>query len=254
VTASVELLAPDGIPEIRPGDDLGAIIAGALRGGDIGLQEGDVLVVTQKVVSKEEGRIVDLASITPSPAAREFAERWGKDPRQVELVLSESTEVVRMAEGGLIISRTPQGFVCANAGVDLSNVGDGQVATLLPLDPDASARRLAEQLGELMGVRPAVVISDSFGRPWRNGIVNVAIGVAGLEPLLDLRGTADAQGRVMHSTVIAVADELASAAELASGKTDQRPVVVVRGYTTERVANGPGAAALVMDRAYDLFP
>jgi len=254
VTASVELLAPDGIPEIRPGDDLGAIIAGALRGGDIGLQEGDVLVVTQKVVSKAEGRIVDLASITPSPAAREFAERWGKDPRQVELVLSESTEVVRMAEGGLIISRTPQGFVCANAGVDLSNVGDGQVATLLPLDPDASARRLAEQLGELMGVRPAVVISDSFGRPWRNGIVNVAIGVAGLEPLLDLRGTADAQGRVMHSTVIAVADELASAAELASGKTDQRPVVVVRGYTTERVANGPGAAALVMDRAHDLFP
>ena len=254
MTASVELLAPDGIPEIRPGDDLGAIIAGALRGGDIGLQEGDVLVVTQKVVSKAEGRIVDLASITPSPAAREFAERWGKDPRQVELVLSESTEVVRMAEGGLIISRTPQGFVCANAGVDLSNVGDGQVATLLPLDPDASARRLAEQLGELMGVRPAVVISDSFGRPWRNGIVNVAIGVAGLEPLLDLRGTADAQGRVMHSTVIAVADELASAAELASGKTDQRPVVVVRGYTTERVANGPGAAALVMDRAHDLFP
>jgi len=254
VTASVELLAPDGIPEIRPGDDLGAIIAGALRGGDIGLQEGDVLVVTQKVVSKAEGRIVDLATITPSPAAREFAERWGKDPRQVELVLSESTEVVRMAEGGLIISRTPQGFVCANAGVDLSNVGDGQVATLLPLDPDASARRLAEQLGELMGVRPAVVISDSFGRPWRNGIVNVAIGVAGLEPLLDLRGTADAQGRVMHSTVIAVADELASAAELASGKTDQRPVVVVRGYTTERVANGPGAAALVMDRAHDLFP
>jgi coenzyme F420-0:L-glutamate ligase/coenzyme F420-1:gamma-L-glutamate ligase len=254
VTASVELLAPDGIPEIRPGDDLGAMIAGTLRDGDIGLLEGDVLVVTQKVVSKAEGRIVDLATITPSPAAREFAERWGKDPRQVELVLRESTEVVRMAEGGLIISRTPQGFVCANAGVDLSNVGDGEVATLLPIDPDASARRLAGQLGELMGVRPAVVISDSFGRPWRNGIVNVAIGVAGLEPLLDLRGTPDAQGRVMHSTVIAVADELASAAELAGGKTDQRPVVVVRGYTGERVANGPGAAALVMDRAHDLFP
>jgi coenzyme F420-0:L-glutamate ligase/coenzyme F420-1:gamma-L-glutamate ligase len=254
VTASVELLAPDGIPEIRPGDDLGAIIAGTLGDGDIGLQEGDVLVVTQKVVSKAEGRIVDLATITPSPAAREFAERWGKDPRQVELVLRESTEVVRMAEGGLIISRTPQGFVCANAGVDMSNVGDGEVATLLPIDPDASARRLAMQLGELMGVRPAVVVSDSFGRPWRNGIVNVAIGVAGLEPLLDLRGMPDAQGRVMHSTVIAVADELASAAELAGGKTDQRPVVVVRGYTTERVANGPGAAALVMDRAHDLFP
>ena len=254
MTASVELLAPDGIPEIRPGDDLGAIIADVLRDAHIGLQKDDVLVVTQKVVSKAEGRIVDLATVTPSAAAREFAERWGKDPRQVELVLRESAEVLRMAEGGLIISRTPHGFVCANAGVDLSNVGDGEVATLLPVDPDASARRLADQLGGLMGVRPAVVISDSFGRPWRNGIVNVAIGVAGLMPLLDLRGAPDAQGRVMHSTVIAVADELASAAELAGSKTDQRPVVVVRGYTTERVANGPGGAALVMDRAHDLFP
>ena len=172
----------------------------------------------------------------------------------MELVLRESAEVLRMADGGLIISRTPQGFVCANAGVDLSNVGDGEVATLLPVDPDASARRLAERLWELAGVRVPVVISDSFGRPWRNGIVNVAIGVAGLAPLLDLRGRPDAQGRLMRSTVIAVADELASAAELAGGKTDQRPVVVVRGYTTENVKNGPGAAALVMDRAHDLFP
>ena len=254
MTASVELLAPDGIPEIHPGDDLGAIIAEALRNADIGLQAEDVLVVTQKVVSKAEGRIVELASVDPSPAAREFAERWGKDPRQVELVLRESAEVLRMADGGLIISRTPHGFVCANAGVDLSNVGDGEVATLLPVDPDASARRLVERLREVTGVRPAVVISDSFGRPWRNGIVNVAIGVAGLEPLLDLRGTPDAQGREMRSTVIAIADELASAAELAGGKTDERPVVVVRGYTTERVADGPGASALVMDRAQDLFP
>ena len=254
MTARVELLAPDGIPEIHPGDDLGAMIANALSDAAIGLQQDDVLVVTQKVVSKAEGRLVDLASVDPSPAAREFAERWGKDPRQVELVLRESAEVVRMAEGGLIISRTPHGFVCANAGVDLSNVGDGDVATLLPLDPDASARRLVQRLGELTGARPAVVISDSFGRPWRNGIVNVAIGVAGLAPLLDLRGTPDAQGREMRSTVIAVADELASAAELAGGKTDQRPVVVVRGYTTERVTDGPGGAALVMDRAQDLFP
>jgi coenzyme F420-0:L-glutamate ligase/coenzyme F420-1:gamma-L-glutamate ligase len=254
VTASVELLALDGIPEIRPGDDLGAIIGNALRDAHIGLREDDVLVVTQKIVSKAEGRVVDLASITPSTAAREYAERWRKDPRQVELVLRESAEVVRMAEGGLIISRTRHGFVCANAGVDLSNVGDGEVATLLPVDPDASARRLAGALAEVIGARPAVVVSDSFGRPWRNGIVNVAIGVAGLAPLLDLRGRPDARGRVMHSTVIAVADELASAAELAGGKTEQRPVVVVRGYTTERVANGPGAAALVMDRAHDLFP
>ncbi|TME35554.1 MAG: coenzyme F420-0:L-glutamate ligase [Chloroflexi bacterium] len=254
MSARVELLAPDGIPEIRPGDDLAAIIAEALRDGDIGLQEDDVLVITQKVVSKAEGRLVELASVSPSPEAVEYATRWGKDPRQVEVVLRESAEVLRMAEGGLIISRTPHGFVCANAGVDLSNVGDGEVATLLPLDPDGSARGLAAGLGELLGVRPAVVISDSFGRPWRNGIVNVAIGVAGLEPLLDLRGAPDAQGRVMHSTVIAVADEIASAAELAGGKTDQRPVVVVRGYTTSRVVDGPGAAALVMDRAHDLFP
>jgi coenzyme F420-0:L-glutamate ligase/coenzyme F420-1:gamma-L-glutamate ligase len=254
MTASVELLAPDGIPEIHPGDDLGAIIADALRAEDIGLRQDDILVVTQKVVSKAEGRLVELASIDPSPAAREFAQRWGKDPRQVELVLRESAEVVRMAEGGLIISRTPHGFVCANAGVDLSNVGDGEVATLLPVDPDASARGLADRLRDLTGVKPAVVISDSFGRPWRNGIVNVAIGISGLVPLLDLRGTPDAQGREMRSTVIAVGDELASAAELAGGKTDQRPVVVVRGYTTERVANGPGGAALVMDRAHDLFP
>ena len=133
-------------------------------------------------------------------------------------------------------------------------MGDGEVATLLPLDPDASARRLVQRLAELTGARPAVVISDSFGRPWRNGIVNVAIGVAGLAPLLDLRGSPDAQGREMRSTVIAVADELASAAELAGGKTDQRPVVVVRGYTAERATDGPGAAALVMDRAHDLFP
>jgi coenzyme F420-0:L-glutamate ligase / coenzyme F420-1:gamma-L-glutamate ligase len=254
MTASVELLAPDGISEIHPGDDLGEIIAEALRSSAIGLRADDVLVVTQKIVSKAEGRIVELASVDPSPAAREFAERWGKDPRQAELVLRESAEVVRMAEGGLIISRTPHGFVCANAGVDLSNVGDGEVATLLPVDPDGSARRLASGLEERTGTRPAVVISDSFGRPWRNGIVNVAIGVAGLVPLLDLRGTPDAQGREMRSTVIAVADELASAAELAGGKTDQRPVVVVRGYTTERVTDGPGAAALVMDRAHDLFP
>ena len=249
---TITVLPVAGIPEIRPGDDLAAIVAAAIPASE--LRAGDVVAVTQKVVSKAEGRLVDLASVEPSPAAREFAERWGKDPRQVELVLRESAEVVRMAEGGLIISRTPHGFVCANAGVDLSNVGDGDVATLLPLDPDASARRLVERLEELTGVRPAVVISDSFGRPWRNGIVNVAIGVAGLAPLLDLRGAPDAQGREMRSTVIAVADELASAAELAGGKTDQRPVVVVRGYTTERVTDGPGGAALVMDRAHDLFP
>ena len=248
----ISLTAVDGIPEIEPGDDLAAIIAAALAAANIGLQAEDVLVVTQKVVSKAEGRVVELATISPRPEAVAWAAQWGKDARQVELVLQESVEVLRMATGGLIISRTRHGFVCANAGVDLSNVGGGDVATLLPLDPDESARALRERLGELAGSRPAVVISDSFGRPWRNGIVDVAIGCAGLEPLIDLRGTADADGRVMHSTVIAVADELASAAELAGGKVTGEPVVLVRGYRYE-----PGtspATALVMDRELDLFP
>jgi len=248
----ISLTALDGIPEIKSGDDLGALISAALAAAGIGLEAGDVLVVTQKVVSKAEGRVVELASVTPRAEAQEWAARWGKDPRQVELVLRESSEVLRMAPGGLIISRTRHGFVCANAGVDLSNVGGWDVATLLPVDPDASARGLRERLGELAAAPPAVVISDSFGRPWRNGIVNVAIGCAGLEPLVDLRGTEDADGRVMHSTVIAVADELASAADLAGGKVARRPVVLVRGYAYD--AGGGGASALVMDRELDLFP
>ena len=250
----ISLVPLDGIPEVQPGDDLAALIAAALAAGGIGLEADDVLVVTQKVVSKAEGRVVKLASVTPREEARAWAARWGKDPRQVELVLQESAEVLRMAPGGLIISRTRHGFVCANAGVDMSNVGGGDVATLLPLDPDASARALRDRLRELCGVAPAVVISDSFGRPWRNGIVNVAIGVAGIEALLDLRGTLDADGREMHSTVIAVGDELASAADLAGGKVAQRPVVLVRGYPLEPAGGDAGAAALVMDRELDLFP
>ena len=244
--SGIELVPLEGIPEVRPGDDLAALIRQALVSGGIGLGKTDVLVVTQKVVSKAEGRVVELASVEPSEMARDWAERWQKDARQVELVLRESTEIVRMAPGGLIISRTRHGLVCANAGVDLSNVGEGDVATLLPVDPDASAARLCAALGV------PVIISDSFGRPWRNGIVNVAIGVAGLEPLLDLRGEPDASGRVMQSTIVAVADELASAADLAGGKTGQLPVVVVRGYDWR---SGAGyAASLVMERERDLFP
>jgi coenzyme F420-0:L-glutamate ligase/coenzyme F420-1:gamma-L-glutamate ligase len=256
--ARLALVALEGIPEIRPGDDLGAIIADALQGAAIGLENGDILVVTQKIVSKAEGRIVALDSVHPSPTAQAWAERWHKDARQVELVLRESAEIVRWADGGLIISRTRHGLVCANAGVDQSNVGDGDVATLLPLDPDASARALRTSLGGRMGMLPAVVISDSFGRPWRNGIVNVAIGSAGIAALVDLRGTPDAQGRIMQSTVIAVADELASAADLAGGKAGQRPVVLVRGYRAPLPAppegEDTGAAAIVMDRSHDLFP
>ena len=248
----ISLIPLEGIPEVVPGDDLAALIAAALTAGGIGLDIDDVLVVTQKVVSKAEGRVVELASVTPREEARAWGERWGKDPRQVELVLQESVDVLRWADRGLIISRTRHGFVCANAGVDLSNVGGGEVATLLPDDPDASARALRAGLRGLTGVAPAVVISDSFGRPWRKGIVNIAIGCAGMEPLVDLRGTPDVQGRVMHSTVIAVADELASAADLAGGKVAQRPVVLVRGW--QHGAGEGAASALVMDRALDLFP
>jgi coenzyme F420-0:L-glutamate ligase/coenzyme F420-1:gamma-L-glutamate ligase len=250
----ISLIGVEGIPEVGPGEDLAALIAAALAAAGIGLTDDDVLVVTQKVVSKAEGQVVDLGSLEPRPEAREWAERWSKDARQVELVLRESAKVLRMAEGGLIISRTRHGFVCANAGVDLSNTGGPELATLLPVDPDGSARKLRERLGELAGASPAVIISDSFGRPWRNGIVNVAIGAAGLEALVDLRGTPDAQGRQMHSTIIAVADELASAADLVGGKVAQIPVVLVRGYAYERPVADHGASALVMPPEQDLFP
>jgi coenzyme F420-0:L-glutamate ligase/coenzyme F420-1:gamma-L-glutamate ligase len=250
VTVRLELIALDGIPEIRPGDDLAALVEGAAA--DVGLTDGDVLVVTQKVVSKAEGRLVELDSIEPSDLARSWAARWDKDPRQVELVLRESASIVRMGPGGLIISRTRHGLVCANAGVDVSNVGGGQVATVLPEDPDASAAVLREGLRARLGVAPAVIISDSFGRPWRNGIVNVAVGSAGIEALLDLRGQPDAAGREMKATVIAVADELASAADLAGGKVEQRPIVVVRGY--EWRPSEAGASVLVMEAERDLFP
>jgi coenzyme F420-0:L-glutamate ligase / coenzyme F420-1:gamma-L-glutamate ligase len=250
VTSRLELIALEGIGEIAPGDDLVAHLAEPATAVD--LRDDDVLVVTQKIVSKAEGRIVDLASVEPSPLARDWAERWEKDPRQVELVLRESASIVRMGPGGLIISRTRHGLVCANAGVDVSNVGGGEVASLLPEDPDASARRLRDGVTARLGVSPAIVISDSFGRPWRNGIVNVAIGAAGIEALLDLRGQPDAAGREMKATVIAVADELASAADLAGGKVEQRPIVLVRGYAWRR--SDAGASVLVMEAERDLFP
>lgn len=252
MSARLELIALDGIGEVAPGDDLALHIARALPSNGLELTDADVLVVTQKVVSKAEDRLVGLDSIEPSDLARAWAARWGKDARQVELVLRESAEIVRMGPGGLIISRTRHGLVCANAGVDVSNVGGGEVASLLPVDPDASAARLRDGLERRLGVRPAIVISDSFGRPWRNGIVNVAVGAAGIEVLLDLRGQPDVAGREMQATVIAVADELASAADLAGGKVDQRPVVLVRGYRWRPSATG--ASALVMERERDLFP
>jgi coenzyme F420-0:L-glutamate ligase/coenzyme F420-1:gamma-L-glutamate ligase len=230
------------------------MVVAALRGTAAALpaREDDVLVVTQKVVSKAEGALVDLTTIEPRPEVVDFAKRWDRDPRQVELVLREAKRVVRMANG-LAITDTLHGFVCANGGIDASNVGpaSGAVVTLLPKDPDASAARIRAAVRDATGVDVPVVISDSFGRPWRFGIVDVAIGVSGLLPLDDLRGTADHDGRVMKSTVRAVADELASAAELTLGKLAGRPVALVRGAAFSR---GEGTIRdVVMPESFDLF-
>ena len=250
----LEVIALEGIPEIAPGDDLPARIVSALEttSGIRPLRDDDVLVVTQKVVSKAEGALVDLTTIEPRAEVVEFAKRWDRDPRQVELVLREARRVVRMANG-LVITETPHGFVCANGGIDASNVGSGtgSIVTLLPVDPDASAARIRTAVRAATDADVPVVISDSFGRPWRFGIVDVAIGVSGLLPLDDLRGTPDHDGRVMKSTVRAVADELASAAELTLGKLAGRPAALVRGAAFSR---GEGSIRdIVMPESFDLF-
>ncbi len=249
------VIALEGVPEIRPGDDLTAALVGALRRtpGALPLLESDVLVVTQKVVSKAEGAIVDLTAIEPRPEVVAFAERWDRDARQLEVVLREARRVVRMANG-VLITETRHGFICANGGVDASNVGPetGNVVTLLPVDPDASAAGIRAAVEVAFGVDVPVLISDSFGRPWRWGITDVAIGVSGMLPLDDLRGTPDADGRIMRSTVRATADEIATAAELALGKTAGRPAAIVRGAQPTR---GEGRIAdVLMPREFDLFP
>jgi coenzyme F420-0:L-glutamate ligase / coenzyme F420-1:gamma-L-glutamate ligase len=237
VADRIEVVAIPGLPEIVPGDDLPARIADALAATPalLPLRDDDVLVVTQKIVSKAEGAIVDLRTVEPRPEAVDYAARFDRDARQVEVVLREARRVVRMANG-VIITETSHGFVCANGGIDASNVGpgSGDLVTLLPVDPDASADRIRTAIGARLDHDLPVIVSDSFGRPWRYGIVDVAIGVSGLEPLDDLRGTPDADGRVMRSTIRAVADELASAAELALGKAAGRPVALVRGASFQR--------------------
>ena len=239
--------ALSGIPEVGVGDDLASLLAEAAGT----FAEGDVLVVAHKVVSKSEGRVVDLARVHPSQRARALAAEHGKDPRVVEVILEESAEIVR-SRPGVLICRTHHGYVCANAGVDASNAPAGLV--LLPRHPDASARALRRRLHDLTGVAPAIVVSDSFGRAWRVGQCDVAIGIAGLSPVDDWRGRADAGGRTLDATVIAVADEAASAADLARHKDSREPAVLIRGlerYVTE--ADGPGAAALIRARDEDLF-
>jgi coenzyme F420-0:L-glutamate ligase/coenzyme F420-1:gamma-L-glutamate ligase len=241
----------EGIPEIMPGHDLGPVIVNALRPD--ALQPGDILVVAHKVISKAEGRIRALGLVAPGDHARELAAELDKDPRHVQVILDESAEVLR-AKRGVLICVTHHGFVCANAGVDASNVPGADDVVLLPLDPDAAARRLRARLAKLTGVRPAIVITDSFGRAWRNGQADIAIGIAGLRALDDWRGRQDANGRALHATVIAVADELAGAADLTRAKDRSQPVIHVRGasrHTTED--DGPGAAALIRPKADDLF-
>jgi coenzyme F420-0:L-glutamate ligase / coenzyme F420-1:gamma-L-glutamate ligase len=239
----LEVVGVEGLPEVREGDDLAALIAERET-----LEDGDVLVVAQKVVSKAEGRIVRLADLEPSPRAVELAGADG-DPRRMEAILRESIRIVRVRDG-LVIAETRHGLVCASAGVDASNVGERDAMVLLPLDPDASARALRDGLRERTGRTVGVVVSDSFGRPWRQGTTNVAIGAAGLPVLVDLGGRLDADGYELQATVIAVADEIAGAAELVMGKLDGVPVAVVRGLRLE----GDGAATeLVMPPERDLF-
>ena len=238
-----------GLPEIKAGDDLAGLVvetAGPLRGDD-------VLVMAHKVVSKAEGRTRDLAEVTPDRQARELAAQLDKDPRHVQVILEESQQVLR-ASRGVLICVTGHGFVCANAGVDHSNVPGQDVVLLLPLDPDASARRLRARIHELTGVHPGLIITDSFGRAWRHGQCDVAVGCAGVLPLEDWRGRNDATGRSLTATWIAVADQLAAAADLTRGKDGQQPVVMVHGaerYTTAE--DGPGAAALIRPADEDLF-
>ncbi|MGI8579713.1 MAG: coenzyme F420-0:L-glutamate ligase [Solirubrobacteraceae bacterium] len=246
----LEVTALTGLPEIETGADLGRLMVQSAPD----LTGKDVLVVAHKVVSKAEGRVRRLAAVTPGERAESLAEQHGKDPRAVQVVLDETVELVR-AERGVLICRTRHGFVCANAGVDASNSADPDTLILLPEDPDASARALRTRIREVTGISPAVVITDSFGRAWRHGQTDVAIGCAGLAPLEDWRGRRDASGLELRATWIAVADQVAGAADLARTKDGRQPAVLVRGleHLIEE-DDGPGAAAILRSRAEDLFP
>jgi coenzyme F420-0:L-glutamate ligase/coenzyme F420-1:gamma-L-glutamate ligase len=244
-----EVVGIEGLPEIHRGDDLAGLLAQAARAQGTPLEAGDLLVVSQKIVSKTEGRIVNLGGVVPSREAAEMAAEIGRDPRLVEVILSESRRVVRKAPGVLIVE-THHGWICANAGVDQSNV-DLQTASLLPEDSDRSARQLREALRRLTGHDLGIIVADTFGRPWREGLTNVAIGVAGLEPIKSYLGEKDPAGYVLQATILAVADELAAAAEPIMGKLDRIPVVIIRGLDWPR--GETGSRALIRDPARDLF-
>ncbi len=240
--SEVRVIGVDGLPEIQPGDDLGALIHEAAE-----LEDGDIVVVAQKAVSKAEGRVVPLKGVSPSPRARELSA--DRDPRHTEVILEEAARIVR-SRPPLLIAETRHGFVCASAGVDASNAPEPETLVLHPLHPDASAQRLRARLEELSGRSLGVIVSDSFGRAWRQGTTDVAIGAAGIRPLLDLRGTRDRTGYELHATAIAVADEIAGSAELVMGKTSDVPAAVIRGLD---LAGEGSAAELVMPAERDLF-
>jgi coenzyme F420-0:L-glutamate ligase / coenzyme F420-1:gamma-L-glutamate ligase len=247
---SIQLLPILGLPEFRPGDELARAIVTAAGKSTIAFEHGDVLVIAQKIVSKVEGRVVDLSTIPPSQAARDLAAKLNKDARLVEVIVRESRRIVRSEP--VLIVETHHGFVCANAGVDQSNLPGDNNASLLPRDPDASARKLAASLRKLTRQHVAVLISDTFGRPWRLGLTNVAIGAAGLPALLDLRGSHDLHGKPLHATILAIADELAAAAGLVMAKSAGIPAVIVRGYHF-RPSKKSAATQIIRPATEDLF-
>lgn len=248
--STIAIIPVPGVPQIRPGDDLPAVLLDAIDAAKVGLKDGDILVVCQKVVSKAEDAVVDLTGVTPSPFARQIAEMWEKDARMVEVVLNESNRIVRM-KNGVVVTETKHGWVCANSGVDASNTLAEDVVILLPKDPDASARRLRLTIQQERNIAVGVIITDTFGRPWRDGLVEFALGVSGLDPLDDQRGEHDLQGRELHHTVIAVADELAAAAGLLMEKSAGVPAVIIRGY--RYTPADVGSASLKRPAGADLF-
>lgn len=249
---NLSILPIPGVPLIRPGDDLGSLLSEAIARADLGPMDGDILVLCQKIVSKAEGRVVNLNTVTASPFAQKLAAMTtDKDPRAVEVILGETNRIIKMDRGHLIVETGP-GFVCANAGVDESNSLDDETLILLPRDCDGSAARLREAVRARTRREIAVIITDTFGRPWREGLVDFALGVAGIDPLLDFRGQRDMNGRELHHTVTAQADALAAAAGLVMRKGDGIPAALVRGYDYNTATEG-GGTKLLRSREFDLF-
>ena len=241
----------EGLPEVQAGDDLAAQIIDAAAAQGTPIEDGDVVVVTQKIVSKAEGRVMSIDEVEASPLAVAITEGHRRDPRHTEMILRESRRVVRM-DRGVIISETYHGYICANAGIDASNIPGDNTICLLPVDPDVSARRIRDAIRERIGVDAAVLVSDTFGRPWRNGAINVSIGVAGFNPVISYVGEFDPHGNELHTTTIAVADELAATAELVTGKLLGVPVALIKGYPYERMEDAD-SIAIVRDPDKDLF-